>query len=453
MRVRTLQPPKIKRIRARLGWAWQVTATVAGKRRKYQVYESTGAAGSAEAKAREEAARWCAEQAGRKLEKHRVETKLTADQVVVAERFFGLLPNDVTCERIEQLAKVRLSNDQLIMAELLFRRMPNLQEAELSTKIEKWEAELKLRQIPLREAVTKFMESRRVQIGQRRTYEGLLRAFVESLGESTPIASIDEGQCKTFLARFENPTTFNKRRGDLGSFFNWLCWQEMMLKSPLAKIEERDERKKDLPPETLGHEQAAALMCDVETNYSGLATYFALALFGGCRPSWRIGEAFELIYAEPARRSSIFREGELQIPGDISKTGLARVVPYAEVPPLDAWLAAYPPGQLPLPKNPERIIQTLRQKYQIPHDGLRHTAISAAVSLGMDVSRAVLIFGVEEGIMKHRYAKLLRREEAEALRTIMPIAKSNGNKQARGELPLIDDERVNEGAIAKSGRK
>jgi hypothetical protein len=420
MRVRTPQPPSIKRVRARLGWAWQVTATVHRKRRKYQVYEAAWPKGVAEAKAREEAAKWCAEQANLQLATRKIETKLSEDQVRVAEEFYSLLPANVTCEYVRALGHLRLTGSQLTMAQLLFRRMPDLGETALTTRVAQWEAELALQQLPLDQAIERFMASRRVQSAQRLTYHGILRSLSKHVGAQTPVASITKEQMEVFLSRYSHPTTYNKRRGDLGSFFNWTLKHELIRKSPLALVEERDEGTKDSMPETLSADRAAALMHAVESEFPGLVTYCALNLFAACRPSWRVGEAYELVYKYPDRRRAFFRHGALHIPGDIAKPGIPRTVPYAEVPPLAEWIAAYPPGEYDPPKNPERVIQGLRERFQIPHDGLRHTGISMALGMGMDFSRATLIFGVEERIMKTRYANLLSREEATALSQILP---------------------------------
>lgn len=420
MRVRTPQPPSVKRVRARLGWAWQVTATVHRKRRKYQVYEAAWPRGVAETKAREEAAKWCAEQANLKLATQKIETRLSEDQIRVAEEFFSLLPRDVTCERVRALGSLSLTGEQLHMAQLLFRRLPSISEAALTERVAQWEAEFSLQQLPLGQAVERFMESRRVQSAQRQTYRGILRSLCEHLDAQTPVSLISKDQVGAFLMRFSNPTTFNKRRGDLGSFFNWLRKHEIIRKSPLVLIEEKDEGTKDAMPETLPAERAAALMAAVETEYPGLVTYYALKLFAACRPSWRVGEAYELIYRFPERRETFFRHGALHIPGDIAKPGIPRKIPYDEVPPLRDWIAEYPPGQHALPKNPERVIQSLRARFRVPHDGLRHTGISVALAMGMEFSRATLIFGVEEQIMKTRYADLLAREEAAAIWRILP---------------------------------
>ncbi len=430
MRVRLAQSPSVKRIQAPRGWAWQVTATVHGVRRKRQIYEAPLPAGEAERRAREQVALWAAEQANQTLAIRRVQTRLSEDQLRLAERFFEWASQDITCERVRLLATSPLTDEQLYLAQILFRRLPNITDDELLARTMQWQRELQAPRLPLSKAVEQFMASRRVQSGQRATYQGLLAALAEAVGQERSVGDISQADLERFLGRYVNPVTFNKRRGDLAVFFNFLIKREVLKVSPLRFLDPREEPPKDNMPETLPPDSAAALMKDVEDHYPGLATYFALALFGACRPSWRIGEAYELIYKDPEKRGWIFRETAIHIPGSISKTGKPRELPLNDVPPLAEWLKVYPPGALPLPANPERVIQTLRAAHRIPHDGLRHTGISAALASGMEFSRATLIFGVDEPTMKQRYAGLLSRAEANALRGILPMRTA---AQARNE--------------------
>jgi hypothetical protein len=65
----------------------------------------------------------------------------------------------------------------------------------------------------------------------------------------------------------------------------------------------------------------------------------------------------------------------------------------------------------------------IRKKFAIPHDGLRHTAISAFMSSGNSYDLAADQFGNSEGIIKAHYLKRMSKEDADAFFQIMPSAR------------------------------
>ncbi len=241
-----------------------------------------------------------------------------------------------------------------------------------------------------------------------------------------PLAAIDEELLQSFLSRYENGTTYNKRKVDLASFFNWALKHELIEKSPLRLIANKPEEAKDEMPEILLATQAMGLMHAVEAEFPGLVPHYALCLFAGTRPTWREGESFELVHRFPQRRHLYFRENAIHVPGIIAKNGGPRVIPYGSVAPLNEWLKAYPPGRLAIPPNPEKHFANFRQRFGIPHDGLRHTAVSLGLASGLSFAQATMIYDVDEPTMRTHYAALMPQAEAAQFRMIVP--KSNYNK-------------------------
>jgi len=104
-------------------------------------------------------------------------------------------------------------------------------------------------------------------------------------------------------------------------------------------------------------------------------------------------------------------------------------------PNLAAWLAAFPltkssicPGDYK-----DKAYQEIRRRFNVPHDGLRHTAISAFISSGKNFSEAADEFGNSEPIIRKHYLKRMSLEESKEFYAIYPkkvVASGFGNKSA-----------------------
>jgi DNA-binding transcriptional regulator PaaX len=64
--------------------------------------------------------------------------------------------------------------------------------------------------------------------------------------------------------------------------------------------------------------------------------------------------------------------------------------------------------------------QEIRACFRIPHDGLRHTAVSAFVAKFGSLANAALEFGNSERIIREAYLRRMSKEEAEAFYGIFP---------------------------------
>jgi hypothetical protein len=91
-------------------------------------------------------------------------------------------------------------------------------------------------------------------------------------------------------------------------------------------------------------------------------------------------------------------------------------------PNLDAWLKKYPPT--PEALNPGNFpeYQKIREKFAIPFDGLRHTAISAFIAKHGSIALAAQEFGNSETVIRRRYLSRMSATEAEEFYEILPEA-------------------------------
>ena len=72
--------------------------------------------------------------------------------------------------------------------------------------------------------------------------------------------------------------------------------------------------------------------------------------------------------------------------------------------------------------NFQRLWDQVRGKFDIPHDGLRHSAITYHLKMGNSVEEAAEIFGNSEPIIRKHYRDARRtKEEAEKFFSIQPL--------------------------------
>lgn len=210
--------------------------------------------------------------------------------------------------------------------------------------------------------------------------------------------------------------TWNNRRSALCGFFTHCVKAGFIPHSPARAIHAFKKHELARPaPEYLSAERAAALMKYVEENYEGrLVPYFVHTLFLGIRPSYRKSEI---------TRASSFTydhmEKVLRIPHGKSKTRKARdIVMQRNV---QRWLKAYPLEKYPIVcRNFRKLLASVRKKFAIPHDGLRHTYCSMLVGKYRSVGEAALQAGNSEGVIWEHYLRLVSRKEADRFWSIIP---------------------------------
>jgi hypothetical protein len=244
--------------------------------------------------------------------------------------------------------------------------------------------------------------------------------------------SISTTELRSFLlGRGVGLKRFKNLRGDLNALFAFGMkdegaddgrpWRTDNPVTPIAVPNIVTETAK-----IMATEQAKAVMAYVET-YAGdprrklapgcLAPYFALALFAGIRPSLPHGELSKL--GERPDLAAIVRPdlGVIRIPAELSKTKEVRQVTIQ--PNLAAWLERYPLSKFPL-KVSRRMVQHVRERFDLGDDVLRHTFCSMHVGKFRSVGDTALQAGNSERIIRKHYLNTVTVSEAEGFWSIRP---------------------------------
>ena len=96
--------------------------------------------------------------------------------------------------------------------------------------------------VQLLDAVSDYFADGDLASSTVRVYERTLEALVEDLGGDAPIAGISRADLDRFLkGRYGElkPTTFNRNRATIGSFFAWCEDVEMIVRNPARKLTRR----------------------------------------------------------------------------------------------------------------------------------------------------------------------------------------------------------------------
>lgn len=276
---------------------------------------------------------------------------------------------------------------------------------------------------PIGKTHAAFLADRRPFIGPRR-YESLKvtgEQFIRYIGEEMSIASITTELVSGWLSSKGElmKKSWNNYRADLFTFFAWCAakpraWLEDNPVGPVPK-----HRIVRHQPERLEVHTARELMRFLEENHPDWVVCFALALFLGIRPDRTTGEIAKL--AECVARDGLNRylcNGVLHITAEIAKDRRSR---QTAVPANAAeWFSLYEltPGAICPEHKPT--YQAIREKFRIPHDGLRHTAISAHVSLHGSFADAASQFGNSEAMIRTHYFNRMSKAEAAEFYSIAP---------------------------------
>jgi hypothetical protein len=221
---------------------------------------------------------------------------------------------------------------------------------------------------------------------------------------------------------FKSNKSWNNCRNDLSAIFEWgctapRCWIE---KNPVALVERFS--KKSLRPQArrrLEIDQCVEIMAYLEKNNPEWCCFFAIALFSGIRPDMRSGEIWELgRCVERDGLNSYYSNGCFHLTAEITKEGAPRTTTVPQN--LAAWLKRYPPTRHRICPNDHKAYVGIRKRFKIPHDGLRHTAISAFVAARDSFALAAQEFGNSEPIIRKHYLCRMSAEEAAGLYGILP---------------------------------
>jgi hypothetical protein len=254
------------------------------------------------------------------------------------------------------------------------------------------------------------------------------RSFAKFIGKKS-VREITAADARAWVEATAKPDgvlhskgTWNKCVTDISTVFRYFEKQKWCTSNPFADIERfsrksmgAKERGRLEPPE------CAALMAYVEEHHPKWCCYFTLALLLGIRPDLRNGEIRELARCiERDGATPYYSNGQIHLSAEITKECVPREVKVS--PNAAAWLKKYPlsaKNVCPGDYNDDDF-RAIRKKFAIPHDGLRHTAISAFMSSGNSYDLAADQFGNSEQIIRTHYLKRMSKEDADAFFQIMP---------------------------------
>jgi hypothetical protein len=157
-------------------------------------------------------------------------------------------------------------------------------------------------------------------------------------------------------------------------------------------------------------------MGHLEANFSHWVVFFAVTLFAGLRPEGEMAKLADAIDRDGVGR--YLRAGTFYLTAKIAKDRRARAVPLPHN--LLEWLNRYPLTPEALRGGTRDEYARIRATFDLPHDGLRHTSVSAAVSIH-GVSEAAFHHGTSERVIRAHYLSLMPRAEADAFYAILPM--------------------------------
>lgn len=272
-------------------------------------------------------------------------------------------------------------------------------------------------------ALDAFLAERVTFVGPRR-HEGLRitgEQFTRFVGEESAIADVTTANVTAWLkSKGEmKKKSWNNYRNDLFTFFAWCaakprCW---VVDNPVAPVPKHKIVRAQ--PERLDIETARELMAYLEDNHPQWCLFFALTLFLGIRPDMQHGEIAKLAKAvERDGAEKYFCNGVLHITGEIAKDRRTRQITVPEN--VARWINKYPAKPSAICPADWPTYQSIRERFKIPHDGLRHTAISAHVSFHGSFADAASRFGNSESMIRTHYFNQMSKAEAADFYTISP---------------------------------
>ena len=280
-----------------------------------------------------------------------------------------------------------------------------------------------------RELYTSFLASRAngfVSVPQYDNYRLRGRQFGDHIGWDIPIGKITWTHVTAWLESkgFPSKKSWNNYRNDLSAMFAWATEapRQWIGENPVLGVLRYKKKalgKTKKPRQRLEVAACRELMEYLETHAPKWCTYYAITLFAGIRPDVRNGEMAKLaLLIERDGLRQYYSNGYFHLTPEITKEGDFRQVKAPDN--LIAWLERYPPTPKNVRPGDYKESEPIRNRFCIPHDGLRHTAISAFISLGHDYSEAADQFGNSEPIIKAHYLRRMSREEAEEFYGIYP---------------------------------
>ena len=330
-----------------------------------------------------------------------------------------------------RVAPTRLSTSEIAEAEFCFRRLGG--GASLSAAVEWYLCNYRPPAIDkaLSSGQVEYLKSKLGLVEPRHLAE--LRRQLSAFANGFPSRCIHTFKRPEIQAYLEankgwSPKTWNNVRGILHSFFDYAANPERgwAVENPVRGIAQR-EVSRGLPTIKTAAE-IAELFAFLQTYTGGarnpmpggfLIPYFALSTFAGLRPSVPGGEIWKMGHAPNLGRLVDVDLGVIRITPEIAKTGAIRQVKMR--PNLIAWLNVFPLAIHPLVMpNMSAMLTSIREKFSLGPDVLRHTFISMHVARFKSMGEAALEAGNSEAIIKRHYLNLVSEAEAERFWSVMP---------------------------------
>ncbi|MEO7599006.1 MAG: hypothetical protein ABIV50_08740 [Opitutus sp.] len=276
---------------------------------------------------------------------------------------------------------------------------------------------------PIKDALQQFLAEREPFVGPRR-HQSLRTTgeqFLQFVGANVSIADITtERVLKWLRAKGDlKKKSWNNYRADLFTLFAWCAARprSWITENPVTPVPQHKIIR--ALPERLEVGQARELMLYLEEKHPEWCVCFVLTLFLGIRPDRKSGELAKL--AACVERDGLGKylcNGALHITAEISKDQRSR---QAMVPTnVEQWLSRYKVTPTAIWPESHLTYQFIRDRFQIPHDGLRHTAISAHVSLHGSFADAACQFGNSESMIRAHYFNRMSKDEAAEFYRILP---------------------------------
>ena len=249
--------------------------------------------------------------------------------------------------------------------------------------------------------------------------------FGDYIKWSTPITAITTKDIEKWVRlRTDGKArkTFNNVLNDISRVFSWACApaRKLLAENPALAIERFSGRmlaggaRQLLPVET-----CATLMTFLEEHHPDWCWPFAMMLFAGIRPGYHEGEMRKLVnYANRDGVEHYVNNGCIHISAEMAKDRRARRFTLPDN--LLRWHEVYCPDKGCFQIGSKESYAEIRDKFHIPHDGLRHTAISAHVTKHGSFALAAEEFGNSERVIRTHYHRRMEPTEVEAFYAIVP---------------------------------
>ena len=242
-------------------------------------------------------------------------------------------------------------------------------------------------------------------------YKQTANRLLRFCGKKATVSNLSRETIKAFMSQFSHPVNFNARRRELRRFLNYLRKQQYMHNDPLEELPSK--RIEASEPKILGPEQVAQLLSTAAAMLPNKCiSALALQLFAAIRPQ----EMQRLSKAEAAQNLINLETGYITIPPYISKNRAIRKIRIRSA--LRSFLISYGTEAALTRYQISKLKQAL--PFQITHDALRHTGITAIYMELRNFAETAVETGNTEIIIRRHYLGNWTKQQTNAFWQIRP---------------------------------